>query len=255
MHSWGRRSDKYDQKGNRWVTKYSPSWFEDEEEEEKPKCRKRRKELRPFSLDFLSKLQKQTIVAVLLFFIVLAAKYNGDPVSGSVYGLFHTALSGTDYSVALTNWAKGFAGGGSRNTLTASSGDRPLLMPINGKVAVGFGWQISAENKKVFNSGIWIRAPLGSLVQAPLSGVVTRVGRDETLGRYVKIEHANGLTSLVANLAEVSVQPHLKVMTGEQLGTLGFTAAVKQPWLYWEVSRNAQPIDPVPLVAEQPSKL
>ncbi len=208
-----------------------------------------------FSLDFLSKIQKQTIAAVMLFFVVLAAKYGSDPASGSIYAMFQAALSPqNDYSVALNEAAKSLLGTGGSN-LAASSKNGPMQMPVNGTVVSGFGWQVSPlDQKNRYNAGIDVAAPLGSSVQAPMAGTVIAVGSEATLGRYVKIDHGSGLTSVLSNLGEVKVKVQQKVNKGDSLGTLGFTAAVQRPWLHWEVRRSNQPVNPQSLVG-QPAKI
>lgn len=253
MDFWGRDWDK-DPKEDKWPGKNNAYWEEEEDCERSP--RKKKLTPRKFSLEFLSKMQKQTIVAVMLFLVVLAAKYSGDPASGAVLGAFRSALSpANDYSTALNDMAKNVFGGGGGQLVTAVKNGSALAMPLDGTVASGFGWQTSAsDQEKRFNNGIYLAAPLGTQVHAPMTGKVTKMGTDPVLGRYVKIDHGSGLTSLIANLGEFGVNAQQTVNKGDSIGTLGFSAALKRPWLYWEVRRNNQPIDPLSL-AGKPAKL
>ncbi len=246
-----RRWDKDPEEDKGWNrTSY---WADDERDKLTPL--KKNLQNRRFSLDFLSKIQKQTIAAVMLFFVVLASKYSGDPASGTIYAIFGAALSPqNDYSVALNDAAKNLLGSGG-NTLAAAAKNGPMQMPVNGSVVSGFGWQVSPlDQKNRYNTGIDVAAPLGSSVQAPMAGTVVKVGSEATLGRYVKIDHGGGLISVLSNLGEVKVKDQQKVNKGDVLGTLGFTAAVQRPWLHWEVRRSNQPLNPQSLVGK-PAKI
>jgi len=209
-----------------------------------------------FSLDFLSRIQKQTIIAVALLLVVLSAKYSGDPASSAVMGVFRTALSSTnDYSTALNDLAKGYLGVGQELT-TAKSGGIATL-PLEGTLVSGFGWQISPlDQEKRYNAGVYLGASLGTYVLNPMAGTVTKTGIDPVWGKYIKLDHGGGVTSLIANLGEVKSKPQQRVNKGEKIATLGFSAAMKRPWLYWEVRRNNQPIDPLSLTGKgAPSKI
>ena len=205
---------------------------------------------RKFSLDFLSKFQKQSIAAVLLFFVVLAAKYNGDITSTLVLDTFKGALSAqSDYSMALSDWVRDFAVGD--KLVSGLKGREAFLAPVSGTVVNRFGWQVSGSNKqKVYNTGIDLAAPLGSTIQAPQDGKVSKVGIDAVRGKYITIEHSNGYSSFLGNFAQVGVKAQQQVKKGDPLGTLGLTSAVKRPWFFWEVLKNNQPIDPETLFSK-----
>lgn len=251
MDYWDKRWDK-DQEDEFWPTQNKSFWAdEDYEQEQKDFSRNKRAGVpRKFSLDFLTKFQKQSIMAVMLFFMVLAAKYSNDPTANLVFDTVKTALSSqNDYSVALNNWAKGFISGDGLVAAVKSSGE--MLAPVNGSVVNKFGWQVSAlDQEKRYNAGIDLAASLGTYILAPQAGTVVKVGTDSVLGRYVKLDHGDGYTSVLSNFGEISVKAQQKVKKGDQLGTLGFTAAVKRPWLHWELRKNNQPVDPQTVMAK-----
>lgn len=202
---------------------------------------------RRFSLDFMSRSQKQTIVAVLLFFIILAAKYGSDPASEAVFGAIRSGLSSkNDYTPVINELAQKVLAGKVSDAVQTTNQIGLLVTPFDGKLVCGFGMQ-TLDEKKIINNGIYLEGPLGTTVKAPLDGVVTMVGRDEVLGRYVRVEHGNGVTSLIANLGDCVVKDKQKLKLGDNIGTLGFSAALKKPWLYWEVCRNGKAINPLTL--------
>ncbi|MDA8441081.1 MAG: M23 family metallopeptidase [Peptococcaceae bacterium] len=190
---------------------------------------------RNFSFDFLSKVQKQTVLAVLLLFVVLSAKYSHDAASVLIFKTFQVALAPTnDYSVALNQLTRGIMG--VEKTVPAAQTGPDAIMPVQGTVVVKFGIGSSR--------GVDLAAPLGTVVVAPMAGTVTVVGNDADRGLYVKIDHGAGLVSLLANFAQLEVRQGQKVDKGSALGMLGLTASYKRPWVHWEVWRANTPIDP-----------
>jgi murein DD-endopeptidase MepM/ murein hydrolase activator NlpD len=256
-----KKMDYWDKRNNKWEEDEEPlekgrnHWEDDEDDDYKPRSSKPRSpRSRSFSTGFLSKIQKQTIIAVCLFFVVLAAKYNNDFTSGAVYGTFKTALAkDNDYTVALTEVAKGVFGGGGGQVIAVNQSGGDLQLPIQGTIVAKFGKQSPIDKKP--NPGIDISAPLGTNVQAPDSGVVLKVGSDPTLGKYIKLEHGSGLISILSNLGEVKVKLNQKVKKGDSLATLGFSSVIKRPWLHWEVYRGSKSIDPEPLLSKPGSKV
>lgn len=231
--------------------------WDDEEEDYEPyqrSSRSRPPRSRKFSVNFLSKTQKQTIAAVCLFFVVLSAKYNHDGASGAVYAAFKTALArDNDYTVALSEMARGVFGGGEGKVVAVNRSGENYLLPVEGNIVGRFG-KPRIQDKRP-NPGIDIAASLGSKVQAPGDGVVLKVGTDIQLGRYIKLEHGNGLVSIIANLGEVKVKAGQKITKGDTIGSLGFSSAIKRPWLHWEVYNGSQTVDPESLLGNPGGKV
>lgn len=76
------------------------------------------------------------------------------------------------------------------------------------------------------HTGIDIKANLGEEVKCAYKGKVSEIYFDDRLGMLVKVEHAEGIYSVYANLDEnVNVTLNQKVAEGDVLGTVGTTAA------------------------------
>ena len=56
-------------------------------------------------------------------------------------------------------------------------------------------------------------------------GVVEEVGKDETLGKYISIEHVDGSKTLYATLGEIGVSKDEKVKQGQVIGAIGVSGA------------------------------
>jgi len=76
------------------------------------------------------------------------------------------------------------------------------------------------------HNGIDIGAPTGTEVRAAAGGVVTRTdynGLYYQYGRYVLIDHQNGLSTLYAHLSGTAVTSGQKIKNGELIGYVGST--------------------------------
>ena len=86
------------------------------------------------------------------------------------------------------------------------------------------------------HNGIDIRASIGTRVNAVLDGVVKdtneKVSRYCQYGKWVLIDHKNGLTTLYAHLSEISVKKGQNVTTGQRIGYSGNTGYATGPHLH-----------------------
>lgn len=91
------------------------------------------------------------------------------------------------------------------------------------------------------HNGVDFRAPVGTPVKAALGGIVRGVGdtdqtcRGASYGKWVLVEHGNGLTTLYAHLSLVRAEMGQSVNTGEVLGYAGATGYATGPHLHFTV--------------------
>ena len=93
------------------------------------------------------------------------------------------------------------------------------------------------------------------VIYAPYDGVVTYVkdsikGNDKskkTYGNYIKINHGNGLVTLMAHLKydTISVKLGEKVKQGQKIGIMGNTGYSKGTHCHYEVKINNKKVDPL----------
>ncbi|MBU5590327.1 M23 family metallopeptidase [Clostridium sp. MSJ-4] len=105
-------------------------------------------------------------------------------------------------------------------------------------------------------SGIDIKADLGKKVIAVLEGVIEKVDNDDTeLGKYVVINHQNGLKTIYSNLDEnVQVKQGQKVSKGQEIGKVGKTAGNYSDekygdHLHFEVLKDDAKVNPAKYVS------
>ncbi len=108
-------------------------------------------------------------------------------------------------------------------------------------VTQGFGRTVDAQRLYVSGShnGVDFRASRGTPVKSALGGVVKAVGNTDaqkgcySYGKWILIEHPNGLTSLYAHLDLVKVAGGQSVSEGEIIGYSGATGYATGPHLHF----------------------
>ena len=130
----------------------------------------------------------------------------------------------------------------------------PIVAPLEGPSlqirhdAKGDGRFASPRSGNRRHRGVDLAAPLNSPVRAIRSGTVTQVGLHRGLGRFVELEHRDGLRSLYAHLNSVTVEAGGRVRQGQAIGTVGKTGNARHRWitshLHLEVLRQGTPVDP-----------
>ena len=118
--------------------------------------------------------------------------------------------------------------------------------PVTGKLLSRFGKQRHPVlNVNVFNRGIEIAAPFGSLIKSISAGTVEYVGDMQNLGTLVVVDHGGGLKSVYGYASQALVKLGQAVARGEALAEVGEHGTSGQPSLYFQISQNARPQDPL----------
>jgi len=99
-----------------------------------------------------------------------------------------------------------------------------------------------------FHSGIDLAAPWGTDVYAARSGRVAEVGRDDTYGNYILLDHAGGYQTLYGHLSRILVRLHQEVTSGMIIGKVGSSGMSTGPHLHFEIRFRGRPEDPAPLL-------
>ena len=89
------------------------------------------------------------------------------------------------------------------------------------------------------HNGMDLGAPVGTPLYAPLTGTVRNVGNTDAVpgcyswGKWLLIDHPNGLSTMFAHLSHVGVTPGQKVSTGDIVGYVGNTGYSTGPHLHY----------------------
>ncbi|MBL9038836.1 MAG: peptidoglycan DD-metalloendopeptidase family protein [Archangium sp.] len=142
------------------------------------------------------------------------------------------------------------------STATTASGFRSkkghMPMPTTGLVEVGYGKVINPRfNTVTVQKGIDVRAAAGTPVVAVAQGTVAFAGWLKGYGNVVIVDHGSGYHSLYAHLASAAVEVGNAVEEGEQLGDVGDTGSLKGNYLYFEIRKQGQAVDPQPWLSPE----
>lgn len=122
-----------------------------------------------------------------------------------------------------------------------------FVEPVRGfSINSRFGMRrLGGEPQARVHKGVDIAAPTGTSVFAATEGRVMRTGyQPEGYGRFVELEHPNGMTTLYAHLSRIDVAGGQNVTASERIGLVGSTGFSTGPHLHFEVRRNGVQINP-----------
>lgn len=128
-----------------------------------------------------------------------------------------------------------------------SSGKGILKWPVDSvRITQYFGFtQFATANSQIYNgrghNGIDLGAAVGTPIKAARQGVVIGTGdtdltcKGASYGKWVLIEHDNGLSTVYAHLSLIKVKEGQKVATGEVVAYSGNTGYTTGPHLHFSV--------------------
>ena len=94
-------------------------------------------------------------------------------------------------------------------------------------------------------------------VRAALSGKVVEVDQDPLLGKTVKIEHEEGITTYYASLDEIMIEEGSNVAQGQSIGTAGTNAMGEENGVHvhFQVRKDGTPVNPENFINQPISKI
>ncbi len=125
----------------------------------------------------------------------------------------------------------------------------PTIRPVEtGWLQSPFGKRIDPfEDIEKEHYGMDIASTKGSIVRAPADGVV-KVVRDNDFkygyGKYLIIDHGDGLETLFGHLSTVKVKKNQKVKRRDPIGEVGRSGRATGYHLHYEVKRNGKAVNP-----------
>ncbi len=143
-----------------------------------------------------------------------------------------------------------------QETQTQISGN-PTLWPTVSKVLTSsFGYRTDPfTGKATFHAGIDIAGENGGPVYAAGTGKVVAADESGARGRYVIVEHPNGLQTWYMHLSKIQVDVGDAVDKGEQIALLGSTGRSTGPHLHFQVVKQDKPVNPLPYIRSSSSQL
>lgn len=126
-----------------------------------------------------------------------------------------------------------------------------LPFPAKGIIEVGFGRVVNPRfNTVTVQKGVDIRASQGSQVFAVADGKVAYTGWLRGYGNLIILDHGGGYYTLMAHLDSFSKSVGDAIQRGTELGKVGDTGSVKGPYLYFEIRKGQEALDPAAWLSE-----
>jgi len=98
------------------------------------------------------------------------------------------------------------------------------------------------------HTGIDIGGAVGTAIYAYRSGTVTFSGWGSGYGKYIKINHGDGMVTYYAHCSELLVSAGEKVKEGQIICKIGMTGYTTGPHLHFEIRLNGVPVNPYPYI-------
>lgn len=122
----------------------------------------------------------------------------------------------------------------------------PIGYPVIGEITSGFGYRDSPfVSARRLHEGVDISVDPRTPVVSTADGIVTLAGPKSGYGNTVIIRHKDGIETLYAHLASVTVSEGMRICRGQRLGYVGMTGHTTGPHLHYEVRVNGVARNPM----------
>lgn len=118
-------------------------------------------------------------------------------------------------------------------------------VPVNGTATSGFGYRDSPINgKNEFHLALDIGAEEGAEIGAFAAGTVEYIGTSDEFGNYLKINHANNVSSFYAHCSKLLVHKGDQVSCGQTVALVGHTGNATGSHLHLTIEKDNIRLDP-----------
>lgn len=114
-----------------------------------------------------------------------------------------------------------------------------VAAPAQGRVSSPFGFRVHPlRGETRFHFGTDLALYHGVPFYAFADGVVMRAGEDEGFGKYILLDHGDGIITRYAHASHQYVQTGDTVTIGQRIGRVGQTGSATGPHLHFELMVN-----------------
>ncbi len=128
----------------------------------------------------------------------------------------------------------------------------PSIRPVDtGWLSSSYGYRKDPfTGKSRFHRGLDYSVPVGTPVRATADGVVLQLKHERGLGRMIRIDHGDHLTTTYAHLHDWTVKVGQRIRRGEVIGHSGNSGRSTAPHLHYEVTVGGRHVNPLPYVLD-----
>lgn len=126
-----------------------------------------------------------------------------------------------------------------------SLGELDTVTPVLGRLNSAYGYRdhpISGNYQ--FHGGVDIGGKTGDPIAAFAAGTVEYIGKNDSYGQYLQIDHGNGVKSFYAHCSRVLVSKGQTVDLGEKVAEIGSSGVSTGPHLHLEVKYEKMHLNP-----------
>lgn len=237
------------------------TWTQDQERQNKEREKPQRK-------GRLSVLGVQSVACCVAVLLALLLRVAGGEAYESLRQHFHRALARNEWAtVVALLWdedplakaktseevdvKQGDFTGAESARLTSSSVAVEAVPPLeNGTLTSAFGERIHPINgSEEIHTGVDIAAPKGTSLVAMYDGEVVEVGENDTLGRYIRMNHGGGIQIVYGHCESVVARQGDAVKAGEEVALVGSTGVSTGSHVHLSVMMDGETCDPATLLS------
>ena len=136
------------------------------------------------------------------------------------------------------------------NTLQSAMRNLPLTAPLRSYyITSGYGKRRDPLNKRwAAHYGVDFGSTRKAKIYTPAPGVVRRAGWKGRYGRYIEIDHGNGVITRYGHLHKIYVKRGQKVKFQQKIGLLGNSGRATGPHLHYETVFKKRSINPLKFI-------
>ncbi|AZK46380.1 M23 family metallopeptidase [Paenibacillus lentus] len=117
---------------------------------------------------------------------------------------------------------------------------------LSTRLTSNFGYRTDPfTGKAAFHAGIDIAGKVGDPIYAAAAGKVIAAENNHSRGKYIIIQHPNGLQSWYMHLNEIQVSEGETVKKGQTIAKLGNTGRSTGPHLHFEIVKGDKKVNPL----------
>lgn len=126
-----------------------------------------------------------------------------------------------------------------------SLGELDTVTPVLGRLNSAYGYRDHPINGEYqFHGGVDIGGKTGDPIAAFAAGTVEYIGKNDSYGQYLQIDHGNGVKSFYAHCSRVLVSKGQTVALGEKVAEIGSSGVSTGPHLHLELKYEKIHLNP-----------
>ncbi len=104
------------------------------------------------------------------------------------------------------------------------------------------------KGRRANHKGLDMAGPIGTPIYATADGIVGRAQWLGGYGKYVEINHGNGIQTRYGHMSRLNVEANARVKSGDLIGFMGSTGRSTGSHLHYEVRIEGEAVNPIPFM-------